>query len=130
MANHKGSEGSVYVGANAVAELKGWSFEETAEVIDDTTLGDAAKTHQVGTTSASGSIDCFWDETDTNGQGAIAVGSEVTLNMYPEGNTTGDTYYTGSVIITGVNRQAAIDGMVEASYSWTANGAITESTAA
>ena len=35
MANHKGSEGTVKVGANAVAEIKSYSLTETADTIED-----------------------------------------------------------------------------------------------
>jgi predicted secreted protein len=76
-------------------------------------------------TSFSGSLDVFWDETDTSGQGALTIGSEVTLNVYPEGDTTGDTYYTGSAIVTGVSRSASFDGLVEASISVQGTGALT-----
>lgn len=125
MANHKGSEGDVKIGANSIAELKSWDLEETAETIDDTTLGDAAKTFKPGTTSASGSAACFWDETDTNGQGAMTIGAEVTMNVYPEGAVTGDHFATFSAIITAYSLSAAIDGMVEASFSYQVNGAVT-----
>lgn len=128
MANHKGSEGTIKVGANTVAELNGWSLEEQAETIEDTNLGDTAKTFKVGNTSWSGSVDCFWDETDTTGQGAMTIGAEVTLNLYPEGDTSGDTYYTGSAIITGSSKAAAINGMVTQSFSFQGNGALTSST--
>ena len=130
MANHKGSEGDVQIGANSVAELNGWSFETTAEIIDDSNIGDAWKTSKVGSKSGSGSIECFWDETDTSGQEAIQEGDEVTLNLYPEGDASTAIYYTCSAIITSVSRQGAKDGMVEASYSWQANGAITQATVA
>lgn len=128
MANHKGSEGTVAIGANTVAEIRNWSLNESGDTIEDTELGDSAKTFQAGSTEWEGSIDCFWDETDTTGQGAMTIGSTVTLNLYPEGETSGDTYYTGSAIVTGVSRQAANDGMVEASYSVKGAGALTEDT--
>ena len=48
-------------------------------------MGDTARTYKSSLTSFSGSIDVFWDETDTSGQGALTIGSEVTLNVYPEG---------------------------------------------
>lgn len=125
MANHKGSEGTVEVGANGIAELKSWSLEESAEIIDDTTINDVAKTGKPGTKSASGSVECFWDETDTTAQGAMVAGAEITLNVYPMGATTGDTFATFSAIIGSISRSGGIDGMVEASFSFTANGAIT-----
>jgi len=91
-------------------------------------MGDSARTYKSSLTSFSGSIDVFWDETDTSGQGALTIGSEVTLNVYPEGADSGDTYYTGSAIVTGVTRSASFDGLVEASVSVQGTGALTSTT--
>ena len=128
MATHKGSEGTVKVGSNAVAEIRSYSIDETADTLEDTSMGDSARSYKPSLTSFSGSLDVFWDETDTDGQGALSIGSEVTLNVYPEGDTTGDTYYTGSAIVTGVSRSASFDGLVEASVSVQGNGALTSTT--
>lgn len=130
MANHTGSEGVVKVGANTVAEVRDWSLSETADTIEDTSMGDSARTRKPGLTSASGSITAFWDEADTTGQGAMTVGAEVTLNLYPEGATSGDTYATLSAIITEVGVSASFDGMVESTFSFEANGAVTWGTVA
>ena len=130
MSSHKGSEGIVKVGSNAVAEIRSYSIEESADTLEDTSMGDSAKTYKASLTSFSGSLDVFWDETDTSGQGALSIGAEVTLNVYPEGDSAGDTYYTGSAIVTGVSRTASYDGLVEASISVQGNGALTESTVA
>ena len=128
MATHKGSEGTVKVGSNAVAEIKSYSIEESSDILEDTTMGDSARTYKPSLTSFSGSLDVFWDETDTNGQGALSIGSEVTLNVYPEGDASGDTYYTGTAIVTGVSRSASFDGLVEASVSVQGTGALTSTT--
>jgi len=128
MATHKGSEGTVKVGSNAVAEIRSYSIEESADTLEDTSMGNSARSYKPSLTSFSGSLDVFWDETDTSGQGALSIGSEVTLNVYPEGDTAGDTYYSGSAIVTGVSRTASFDGLVEASISVQGNGALTEST--
>ena len=128
MATHKGSEGIVKVGSNSVAEIRSYSIEESADTLEDTSMGDSARSYKPSLTSFSGSLDVFWDETDTSGQGALSIGSEVTLNIYPEGDTTGDTYYGGSAIVTGVSRSGSYDGLVEASISVQGNGALTEST--
>jgi len=125
MANHKGSEGVVKIGTDTIAEVKDWSFDETADTTEDTVMGDAARTRKSTLTSASGSINAFWDETDTNGQVAMSAGSEVALKLYPEGATTGDTFYSVAAIITSVSRSATFDGMVEASFSFESNGAVT-----
>jgi len=128
MATHKGSEGVVKVGSNTVAEVRDWSITISSDTVEDTTMGDSARTYKPSLTSASGSISAYWDETDTTGQGAMTAGSEVTLNLYPEGDSSGDTYYTFSAIITEEGASAAFDGMVEASYSFSANGAVTTTT--
>ena len=130
MATHKGSEGSVAVGSNAIAEVRSFSITESADTIEDTTMGDAARTYKPSLTSFSGSVEVFWDETDTNGQIALAVGSEITFNVYPEGSTSGDAYLTGSAIVTGKTINSSADGMVEASVSLQGNGALTTGTVA
>lgn len=128
MATHKGSEGVVKVGANTVAEVRSYSIDESADVLEDTSMGDSAKTYLASLTSFSGSLDVFWDETDTSGQGALTVGSSVTLNVYPEGADSGDTYYSGTALVTGVSRSGSFDGMVEASITVQGSGALTQST--
>ena len=55
----------------------------------------------------------------------MTAGSAVTLNLYPEGVDTGDTYATCSAIVTSVSKSASFDGMVEQSFSFEANGAVT-----
>ena len=127
MATHKGSEGTVKVGSNAVAEIRSYSLEESADTLEDTSMGDSARTYKSSLTSFSGSIDVFWDETDT-AQLALTVGSSVTIKFYPEGADSGDTYYSGSAIVTGVSRSASFDGLVEASISVQGTGALTSTT--
>ena len=128
MATHKGSEGIVKVGTDSVSEVRSYSIEETADTLEDTSMGDSARTYKSSLTSFSGSLDVFWDETDTSGQGALTIGSEVTLNVYPEGDASGDTYYTGTAIVTGVTRTGSFDGLVEASVSVQGTGALTSTT--
>ena len=128
MATHTGSEGTLKVGSSAVAEIRSYTINETGETIEDTSMGDAARTFKAGLKTYTASVEVFWDETDTSGQGALDVGSEVTLNVYPEGETAGDTYYTGSAIVTGKTVTGSFDGMVEASFELQGNGALTETT--
>jgi len=128
MATHKGSEGTVKSGANAIAEIRSYTITETADTLEDTTMGDASRTYLASLKTFSGSIECFWDETDTNGQLTLDPGATVTINVYPEGSSTGDKYYSGSVIITERSVTASFDGMVEASFSFQGTGALSETT--
>ena len=128
MATHKGSEGTVKNGANAVAEIRSYTITETADVLEDTSMGDSSRTYLASLKTFTGSIECFWDETDTNGQMALDPGASVTINVFPEGSTTGDAYYSGTALITERSITAAFDGMVEASFSFQGTGALTETT--
>lgn len=128
MATHTGSEGTVKVGSDAIAEIRSFSIEESADTLETTTMGDTARTYSSSLTTFTGSVDVFWDETDTTGQGALTIGAEVTLNLYPEGDTSGDTYYTGTAIVTGRTINSSFDGLVEMSISVQGSGALTETT--
>ena len=128
MATHIGRDGIVKVGSNAVAELRSFSIEETGDTVEDTVMTDTARSFISTLTSFTGSADVYWDETDTSGQGALTVGSSVTIGFYPEGADAGDTYYSGTAIVTGVTRSASFDGMVEASITLQGSGALTAST--
>lgn len=130
MATHAGSEGTVKVGANTIAEIRSYSIEESADTLEDTTMGDVARTYKSSLTTYTGTIDVLWDETDTTGQGALTIGSSVTLNLYPEGASTGDVYYTGTAIVTGRSISGAYDGLVEMSITVQGNGALSQSTVA
>ena len=128
MATHTGSEGTVKVGSNAVAEIRSFSIEESADTLDDTTMGDTARTYKSSLTTFSGSVDVLWDETDSSGQGALTIGAEVTLNLYPEGDASGDTYLSGTAIVTSRSISSSHDGLVEMSISVQGSGALSTTT--
>lgn len=128
MATHTGSEGVIKSGANTVAEVRSYTISETGDTIEDTSMGDSSRTFKAGLKTFTASVEAFWDETDTNGQGSFDVGSSVTLNVYPEGSSSGDVYYTGSAIVTGKTVNGTFDGMVEASFTLQGTGALSETT--
>jgi predicted secreted protein len=134
MATHTGSEGTVKVGTAgsdvAIAEIRSFSIEESADTLEDTTMGDGARTYKASLTTFTGSLDVLWDESDTTGQGALTIGAEVTLNLYPEGATSGDTYLGGTAIVTGRSINSSYDGLVEMSISVQGSGALTTTTVA
>jgi len=127
MATHTGSEGTIKIGSDTLGEIRSYTLESTGEVIEDTSMGDSARTYKAGLTTFTGSLEVFFDEADT-AQGNLDSGSEVTLAIYPEGADAGDTYYTGTAIVTGRTVTASFDGMVEMSISVQGSGALTETT--
>jgi len=128
MATHVGTSGVVKVGADAVAEITGFNIDQTSDTVEDTTLTDTSKTYKVLRNDATGTIECHWDETDTTGQGALTIGAEVTLNLYPEGADTGDTYYTGTAIVTGLGQAVSLDGVISRTINVQFSGGVSITT--
>ena len=128
MATHVGTSGVVKVGANAVAEVIGFNIDETNDTVEDTSLTDTAKSYLVLRKDATGTIECHWDETDTNGQESLDVGSSVTLNLYPEGADSGDAYYTGTAIVTGASVAVTMDGVISRTFNVQFSGGVSHTT--
>ena len=128
MATLTGNNGTVKVGSAAIAEIRSFSVDETMDTIESTSMGDTYRTFETSLKSWSGSVDIFFDDTDTTGQGALTVGSEVTVNFQVEGDTTGDHLLSGAAIVTGRTINSSFDGLVEASLSLQGDGALTEGT--
>ena len=125
MAVFTGKAGVVQTGSNALAEVRSYSITQTGETTESTAMGDSAKTFESTLTEFSGSVDLFFDDTDTNGQVALAIGTSFTLNLAPEGTGSGAFKLSGSAIVTEVTRTAAHDGLVEMTVGFQGTGALT-----
>lgn len=133
MATEAASGSLVKIGSDTMGEVRSYSLEQQIETIEDTAMGDTARTYKVGLKSFTGSLDVNFDESDTAQaavQTAIEDGTTVTFEIYPEGETTGDQYFTGTAIITGSTVTASFDGLVEGTISVQGTGALTQSTKA
>ena len=128
MATHTGSEGTIKVANTVVGELRSYSLEQTADTIEDTSMGDTSRSYKSALKGWSGSASLFFDEADA-GQLLLVLGTSIALKVYPEGASSGDKYYYCDAIITGSNISASFDGMVEAEVTFTGTGAITLGTA-
>ena len=128
MATHTGSSGVIKIGTNTIAEVRSFTIDTTAELLEDTALTDTSKTFKVGTKGATVSVECFWDETDTNGQIALAEGSSVAMDLFPEGTDSSDYYYSGTWLVTANSVSIPTDGIIEATFSATLTGALSRST--
>jgi len=128
MATHLGKEGTVQVGSNAIGEIRSFSIDENIDTVEDTSMGDASKSYLASIKDFSGSVDVLYDEADTNGQTALAVGSSVTLNFAPEGSASGDVKLTGTAIVTGKSITSSFDGLVESTITVQGTGGLTTTT--
>ena len=129
MATFSGSDGVVRIGTNVMAEVRSWSVEQTSDTNEDTVMGDSWRTHKASLKSWTGSADVLFDDTDTNGQTACAIGATITVSFQMEGNSTGDHRLYGSAIITSKSINSTYDGLVESSITFQGTGALTEGTA-
>ena len=126
MATVKGNGGTIKVGSDAIANLRSYSIETSAATAETTTMGSSVATHVATITSWTGSCDVFYDPTDTNGQVALQPGNIVTIKFTPDDTSENtDVDYSGSVVVTGHNKTASFDGVIEASLSFQGTGPLT-----
>ena len=125
MATFTGKAGVVQTGSNALAEVRSYSITQTGDTTESTSMGDSAKTFEATLTEFSGSVDVFFDDTDSSGQVSLTIGSSFTLNLAPEGTGSGAYKLSGSAIVTDITRTAAHDGLVEMTIAFQGTGALT-----
>jgi predicted secreted protein len=128
MATKLGREGLIKLSSTTIGELRNYALTHSSDVVEDSVLGDTYRTRLASMKSFSVSGDLYWDEGDA-GQLLITIGSSVTLNLYPEGATTGDVYYSGAAIVTQFNVSASFDGIIEGQISFEGNGVLSVLTA-
>jgi len=120
MAIH-GKAGSVYLGANKVAEVVGWDLNLEAPAAETTNLDDAGwKSFIAGVKAWSGSLAANWKMTDTNGQLAIqaAILGGTTLNIEFRLDTVPHKY-AGIVLPVTESIKLSVDAKVDVSFDFT-----------
>ncbi len=125
MACYVGKDGVLKIGAVTIGEVTNFSVEETAETIDCTAMGDVYRDFIASYKNWTASAEVHWDPDDT-GQTAVVVGTEVVLNLYPEGDVSGDVEFTGTAIVTGKTINSTFDGIVSSSLTLQGKGLLTE----
>ena len=128
MATFSGNDGTVLIGTNVIAEIRNFTVNETAAVIEDTAMGDTARTYKASFKDATATIECYFDDTDTNGQGAMDPGASVTVNLQMEGNTSGDHKLSGTGLVTGRDLIVDAGEIVGATFTMQISGGLTEGT--
>jgi len=116
----------------AVAAVRNFSVEMTADTIEKTTMGNDTRQYLKGMSSWSGSADIYLDTANLTGGASViaalnptggAVGdSTVTVELYLDGTSS---KFSGEAVITGYTANSSMDGMVEASISFQGSGACT-----
>ena len=124
MATHHGKEGVVTVGGTAIGNVTGFTLDTTHDVVEDTSLGDTAKTFKAGIGTFTASIDMNYNEENSQ-QASLLQGSSLSFVFLPEGNDSGDESFSGTGIVTGMSVGVTLDGMTTRTVSLQGNGGLT-----
>lgn len=124
MARYKGHQGEVAVGADTIGEVESFDLELSVGELDANIMGSDWTDVEAGQSSGSGSVSVLRDPSDA-GQAALVMGTKVTLNLYPEGNTAGLTLITGSFLITSQSISVSVGDLVKDTFNVRNAGAVT-----
>ena len=130
MATKTGASGvvKVQVSGTAVAvvgEVRSFTFDGSADTIEDSVIGDLARSYKAGLKTNTVSVECYWDESDAQ-QLILDEGTVVDFGIYPTGTGSGETWFSGAGVVTSRSITGSFDGMVEASFTIQCSGAVTE----
>lgn len=119
----KGSAGVVTIAGQALGEIRSFSIEESADTIEDTSMGDTSRTYKSSLKGFTASVDALFDEDDV-GQAEFTIGSSVACVFRSEGTGSGLMERSGTGIVTGITINQAYDGLVETSFTLQGTGAL------
>jgi hypothetical protein len=118
MAVISGRYGSVKFSSGELT-IKSWSLNYIADLYDSTNFDDSTggKSYVSGFTGWSGSYEGFYSSGNT-----VVPGNTGTITLKSSTATVG--VWKGSVIITGMDVNTAVDGLVTQSYTFQGTGAL------
>tara|TARA_R100001591_G_C4340850_1_gene180607 strand:+ start:1330 stop:1731 length:402 start_codon:yes stop_codon:yes gene_type:complete len=128
MATHFGSDGAVKLvttgGTTAqVGELLSWTVTMTTDAVETTSMGDTLRTFTKGLSSGTGSMSLYLDP-DNAVQQDIVQGDTIDAEFFMEGQDSGDTKYSGSFIVTSIERGTTMDGIATLNAELQLTGAL------
>lgn len=130
MPAYRGKDVFVSLGGTDISgDGRSIDFEESADALDSSKWGDTRRTKVPGLEDASGSLEAL----DTTGTwtaawDAIAVGTEGTLVIHPEGTGAGNRELSCEVVVTGRSISLPYDDLAMLSMDFEVSGAVTEGT--
>ncbi len=130
MATITGSSGIIkavtFGGAVAnIGEVQSYAFNSSADSIEDTSMGDSARTYKAGLKNHTLSVEARFDSSDS-AQEDLAAGEHINFEVNPEGVGSGTPSYTGEGVVTVSSFTATFDGMVDASFEVQVSGDYTK----
>ena len=133
MATKTGASGVVKVQVSGttvavVGEVRSFTFDGSADTIEDSVMGDVSRSYKAGLKTNTVSLEVYWDEADAQ-QLVLDERATIDFEIYPTGTGSGETFFSGTGVVTSRSITGAFDGMVEASFSIQCSGDVTEAQA-
>lgn len=128
MATIRGNDGSVSIGGNTIVKVVSFELDVERQLLEDTGMGDAARTYKGGFSAWNGRITCRFDPADTTGQkvmiddilAASAPASKAMIFTDESGQT-----WSGNALPIRMGLRQEIDGIVEIDFELQGDGALT-----
>lgn len=107
----KGKDGAVYFGdpKERLGGVQSWNVDEQTDTVQGWGMGDSAERVFTTISRFSGSTEVYLDPSDPSDD--LAIGDELQLELYPGGEASGSAYFSGLVVVTGLSRSGAKDGI-------------------
>ena len=132
MATFTGENGKVEItaedsaGTVTVAEVRSWTVEHTKDVIEDTVMGDAARTYKHGLHQFTGSMEVVYEDSHNSAKAFDpASDTDLTVTFYAAEASGGSPKFSGNILVTSVSRTASFDDLVTATVNFQGSGALT-----
>jgi hypothetical protein len=130
MAHYRGKDVEVdFASVDVSGDGRSVSYEETADTLDDTVYGADNRTKLASLLDGTGSLEAL----DITGAWAtawqgLAPGTTGTMDIFPEGNTSGKRKVSFIAIIKSRSLQMPYDDLATLSVSFEISGAVAETT--
>lgn len=125
MAVLTGQAGSVKLAANAILEMDSWTVTFGPNLVNSHSFGDSWEEKTATIKRWTGTATGRFDDTDTTG--ALALNTDA-LNGDQAADVrfyVDDTNYWAGAAYVEVSASASVDGLVEATFTFTGTGALT-----
>lgn len=128
----KGKDGVVKLGPagneEAIGHIQSWALDEQADQISGWGMGDEYETSFTSIKRFSGNVVVYYAPGDPSAD--LRPGDEISLELYPGGETSGSAYFSGNVCVTGLPTEGAKDGIPGLTINFAGRGALSRGTVA
>lgn len=129
MAVIQGHTGEVQIADVAMASVSGWTYRTDQPPLEYGILGDINMQALPGARRNTGTVSGYYDPDDPQQTAVITAsetGTTVSLQLYPEGDTSSNVEYTGDVTVTDMELGGQHGEVVSFNFSF--YGALTRGT--